>query len=375
MICRYCGKNIPDDSRFCENCGKEIVVDLCTGQKDFYKKRSGTKKVIAVVFCVLFCVILGSVAVLVAWKFRSKPDTEPSGRENVVKQNHDRDEDKSEVEDDFDKKDQESDSEDKSNEEAVFGKKDSDSDDNIDLSEKASFGSRVDEDSATDKLNSYMGTWEATKASGKGADGETVEMDASDIYKNFTLTLNADGKASVNLNGEESNGTWEEVDNGIMIDDEMFFRDEGGKLVVEASGAKIVFEKKIFDGNEKTDIFEKDNNKDKDERAVFKGGKFDYIFSYSDTRRLTKDEIEELIDNADDPLWSVRLAINELYARHGRMFVDSDIRNYFEGKNWYEGTVEADLFDKNQSDFFNEVEIYNRDLLVKYKKKLEKRQN
>lgn len=375
MICRYCGKNIPDDSRFCENCGKEIVVDLCTGQKDFYKKRSGTKKVIAVVFCVLFCVILGSVAVLVAWKFRSKPDTEPSGRENVVKQNHDRDEDKSEVEDDFDKKDQESDSEDKSNEEAVFGKKDSDSDDNIDLSEKASFGSRVDEDSATDKLNSYMGTWEATKASGKGADGETVEMDASDIYKNFTLTLNADGKASVNLNGEESNGTWEEVDNGIMIDDEMFIRDEGGKLVVEASGAKIVFEKKIFDGNEKTDIFEKDNNKDKDERAVFKGGKFDYIFSYSDTRRLTKDEIEELIDNADDPLWSVRLAINELYARHGRMFVDSDIRNYFEGKNWYEGTVEADLFDKNQSDFFNEVEIYNRDLLVKYKKKLEKRQN
>lgn len=90
----------------------------------------------------------------------------------------------------------------------------------------------------------YVGTWEATKASAEGTDGETVEMNASDIYENFTLTLKAGGKATVNLNGEESSGTWKEVDNGIMVDDEMTFTDEGGNLVVEQSGAKIVFEKK-----------------------------------------------------------------------------------------------------------------------------------
>lgn len=89
----------------------------------------------------------------------------------------------------------------------------------------------------------YVGTWEATKASAEGADGNVVEMDASDIYQNFTLTLKAGGKATVNLNGEESEGKWKEVDNGIMVDDEMTFTNDGGKLVVEQSGAKIVFEK------------------------------------------------------------------------------------------------------------------------------------
>lgn len=89
----------------------------------------------------------------------------------------------------------------------------------------------------------YVGTWEATKASGKGTDGETVEMDASDIYKNFTLILKAGGKATVNLNGDSSDGTWKEIDNGIMVDNELSLTNEGGKLVVEQDGVKVYFEK------------------------------------------------------------------------------------------------------------------------------------
>ena len=89
----------------------------------------------------------------------------------------------------------------------------------------------------------YVGTWEATKASAAGPDGNVVEMDASDIYENFTLKLKSGGKATVNLNGEESaESAWKEVDGGIVVDD-MTFKNDGGKLVIEQSGATIVFEK------------------------------------------------------------------------------------------------------------------------------------
>ena len=93
------------------------------------------------------------------------------------------------------------------------------------------------------KLGGYAGIWEATKASAAGPDGNVFEMDASDIYENFTLELIFGGQATVNLNGEEgAEFEWKEVDGGIVVDD-MTFRDEGGKLVMVQSGATIVFEK------------------------------------------------------------------------------------------------------------------------------------
>lgn len=88
----------------------------------------------------------------------------------------------------------------------------------------------------------YVGTWEATKASAT-IGGEVKEMDASDIYQNFTMVLKSGGKATVNLNGKESEGRWKEVDNGIELDGEMTLTKEGSSLVVEQDGTKIYFEK------------------------------------------------------------------------------------------------------------------------------------
>ena len=55
-----------------------------------------------------------------------------------------------------------------------------------------------------------------------------------------------------------------------------------------------------------------------------------------------------------------------IYARHGRMFDDPGLRAYFSGKTWYEGTV---LPDKFSEDVFNQYEIANRDLIVRYEEK------
>lgn len=52
----------------------------------------------------------------------------------------------------------------------------------------------------------------------------------------------------------------------------------------------------------------------------------------------------------------VRIAKNEIYARHGRKFKDPELRAYFEARSWYNGTIEPDKF---KEDVFNEIEKEN----------------
>lgn len=75
-----------------------------------------------------------------------------------------------------------------------------------------------------------------------------------------------------------------------------------------------------------------------------------YILPESQTRELADWEVKN-IDAAGR-----QMAINEIYARHGRKFVLPEVQTYFEEKNWYKGTVEASDFDEN---VFNEYEEKN----------------
>lgn len=59
----------------------------------------------------------------------------------------------------------------------------------------------------------------------------------------------------------------------------------------------------------------------------------------------------------------VQMAINEIYARHHRRFVLKDVQDYFDAKDWYEGTISADDFDTS---VMNDCEWANIDVMVKY---------
>ena len=59
----------------------------------------------------------------------------------------------------------------------------------------------------------------------------------------------------------------------------------------------------------------------------------------------------------------LKLARNEIYARHGRLFTDEFLQDYFNSKDWYEGYIESEDFDES---VLNEYEISNRDLIVEY---------
>ncbi len=87
----------------------------------------------------------------------------------------------------------------------------------------------------------------------------------------------------------------------------------------------------------------------------------DYILADSDIRLITRDELEKL--NKDE----LRIARNEIYARHGRKFNDRDLQDYFNSKPWYRGTVEANRFNDNM---LSKIELSNLDLIKEYEKKM-----
>ena len=84
----------------------------------------------------------------------------------------------------------------------------------------------------------------------------------------------------------------------------------------------------------------------------------DYILPECTTRYYT---VEELRNISPDELW---IAKNEIYARHGRMFKDQDLNNYFRSKSWYKPVYTPEQFDAMGDSVFNSCELANRDVLL-----------
>lgn len=82
----------------------------------------------------------------------------------------------------------------------------------------------------------------------------------------------------------------------------------------------------------------------------------EYILPESSERALTDADVQGM--SYDD----LQMAINEIYARHGRIFGTESVQNYFEGKSWYKGTTDADHFSDS---VFSSVENQNIQFLLK----------
>lgn len=86
----------------------------------------------------------------------------------------------------------------------------------------------------------------------------------------------------------------------------------------------------------------------------------DYILPNSDSQFLTESDLYHLTDE------EVRLARNEIYARHGREFKSIELQEYFNGKHWYYPLYDPDYFDEHCYDMFNEYEKDNLDFIKQY---------
>ena len=88
----------------------------------------------------------------------------------------------------------------------------------------------------------------------------------------------------------------------------------------------------------------------------------DYILYDSDKKYYDRATIEKM--TAEE----LRLARNEIYARHGRMFKADDLQNYFNSKSWYRPLYSADEFDAMGRSVFNDCENANLDLIIEVEK-------
>lgn len=84
----------------------------------------------------------------------------------------------------------------------------------------------------------------------------------------------------------------------------------------------------------------------------------DYILPNSAEEYLTMEDLEGLSPK------ELRLARNEIMARHGRKFGDPELSAYFESKDWYEGTIDGETFDAEHTGELNEYELRNVNLIL-----------
>ena len=84
----------------------------------------------------------------------------------------------------------------------------------------------------------------------------------------------------------------------------------------------------------------------------------DYLLSESDSRYYSESELSSFSD------WELYLARNEVFARHGRMFSNEDLKNYFEAKSWYEPRYTPEEFDSLGDGAINEYEKANSQTIL-----------
>lgn len=113
-------------------------------------------------------------------------------------------------------------------------------------------------------------------------------------------------------------------------------------------------------------IYNKARDEAEKERETAEQENSDYILPMSSEREITEEDLADIKDDA----WMLKLARNEIYARHGRMFKDESIQEYFDSKDWYEPKYTAEEFESEHKDLISKLETKNATFIQKYEDKL-----
>lgn len=145
--------------------------------------------------------------------------------------------------------------------------------------------------------------------------------------------------------------------------------DENGSFIVASTNGKTVYiQGAAAENNSYAIISAEDTGIKVDNVPVYNATELktvpasEFIMPLSSFKRLTEDDIAGL--SADE----LRLARNEIYARHGRTFKDNTLNEYFKAKSWYK--VNSAYNYKNDVLNVNETENINAHFLLAAERKL-----
>jgi len=160
-------------------------------------------------------------------------------------------------------------------------------------------------------------------------------VDCNLLYEATTYTLSALERESVYE--EEERNKAEVIEKTEQREEEI--------RTPEANTEKVIIVQKVIDNNENT----------RDEYVIYDSSS--RLISRSDLIGMTSEQLE--------------LARNEIFARHGRIFKDEFLREYFESCSWYRGSIQPEKFDDS---YLNQVEKRNVSIIIDYENELEKEQ-
>lgn len=87
----------------------------------------------------------------------------------------------------------------------------------------------------------------------------------------------------------------------------------------------------------------------------------EYMLYGSDSRYITESELTGMSE------WELRVARNEIFARHGRRFKDTALQSYFDNLSWYYGYISPENF---KEDSLNKYEKANLDVIIEFEKEM-----
>ena len=219
------------------------------------------------------------------------------------------------------------------------------------------------------ELDKFM---EDRRASGIDGEGELEIVNGTDSEKDIGKFKDGvlDGEGKVLLNGilaEE--GTFK---NGLLDGQGKEFQAETGKLLYEGGFKNGVYDGtgNLYDENgallgtfefEQGQRVEESTEPDTNAQngGTASAAVSSYVIADSSSRYLTASDISGLSKD------QLRIARNEIYARHGRRFKDASLQSYFDSQPWYSGTIEPDAFD---SSVLNAYEKENVKFIQSYEK-------
>lgn len=136
------------------------------------------------------------------------------------------------------------------------------------------------------------------------------------------------------------------------------------KVIPNNNQTAIVTENSLQEttSTQTNDIEKEENDYETEQPTTFtSGGNSDYIIFNSGARYLDESDLYGL--SAEE----LRLARNEIYARHGRLFEDEALQAYFDMQDWYHGTIEPSDFSQSM---LNDYEIHNVELISNYESEM-----
>lgn len=313
MFCRNCGAEIKDDWKICPNCGKEIVrnnenTGQVSQQEKFDTKKSKKKIIIGIIIGII---VVGGAGIVYGVNANKTQNTQPkttTASKKGKKTKEIKDFSKQDFEDLVGKTKEEI-------EKAGIPKVEKGEYETSDSSVKVSMKKgkvnfiHIEGDEKT------APTFHEVKL---GMSKEEAEEKLKDAYPETMPS--AEGLYAMNYEKQEQVTCYCDTDNDQVLE-----------ISYQA-------------------LTEEELKEVKEELAQ------QFVFPDSANKYLSEDEIRKVdVDK-------MNIGRNEIYARHGYIFTDEEMKQYFENQQWYRERVTADQF---KEDVFNSFEKKNIELIKK----------